>query len=735
MTPLLLLCAALQTPRGLAFVDGPHLVRFGTSTPLRVADLLGKVAVSVGGRRLTVTAVEGAGEPEKVRLAPREPGRVVLPGTIQSALGDKEWDPDGESTLMIRLSEGVFGLAVELDKGHYEFKVARNGSWAENWGAKFAPGGGNLGLDVAANGTVVYIRVDFNAKTIEDSVSSPGLKLEVPVKRRQAKSPEARFSSFAITVDGTLGTDAGALHLDGQTWELTPRGVLDQPDFLPREAEFGARPGTGGTEFTTWSPLADRAEVVMASGSVPMVSEGHGLWRASVKGVKPGAAYRYRFSWRGRSRTALDIWCKAASPDGEWSVVPDLPATHPAGWATDKGSEVKQADSVIYEVHVRDFTALPSSGVKPEWRGKYLGMVQTGTTAPDGRTVTGLDHLKKLGITHVHLLPTQSFLNRADEYTWGYATHLFNVPEETYATAGATPDQVIGQYKQMVQGFHRAGIGVVMDVVYNHTWPPEGEKSPFEQTVPHYFFREDDFGRKKNESGVGNALADERAMARRYVRDSLVYWLKEYHVDGFRFDLLGMAYPSSVKEWAAACRAVRPGVILYGEPWTGGGPTHFGKGAQRGTGVGVFNDDFRNAIRGELDGPGKGYVMGNAALLPGIEQGLAGSPQFAAEPSETVNYFSAHDNMTWWDKLDLSMPGASLADKEKATKAAYDLVLRAKGVAFLEGGVEIGRTKGGDPNSYAAGDKVNGFDWNRAAQFTHITEFLAEACRKRRSNR
>lgn len=726
-----------MAPMPPAFVDGRHLVRFAVASPMRLEDVRGHVSLAVAGTSLKITGVEGAGEPEKVRTAPREPGRVVLPGTIQSALGDKEWDPDGESTLMTQLGGGRFGYAVELDKGHYEFKVARNGSWSENWGAGFAPGGGNISLDVPADKTVVTIEVDFEAKTIRNSLTTPGLKMDVPVKRRSSLSPETRFSSFAVTTDGTLGLQPGILRLDATEYDLTPRAVLDDEAFQPTGHEFGALRRNHSTRFVTWSPLADKVALVVERGGevsrTPLTKQPHGVWAVSFPRDLAGAKYRYEFSWRGQTRTAVDIWCRSATPDGDWSLVPDLPLTDPERWGADKPPKTpRQSDATIYEVHVRDFTSLPSSGVKPEWRGKYLGMVQTGTTTPDGRTVTGIDHLKKLGITHVHLLPTQSFLNRQGEYTWGYATHLFNVPEETYATDGASPNQVIREYKQMVQGFHRAGIGVVMDVVYNHTWPPEGEKSPFEQTVPHYFFREDDRGRKKNESGVGNAVADERAMARRYVRDSLVYWLREYHVDGFRFDLLGMAYPSSVREWAAACRAVRPDVILYGEPWTGGGPTHFGKGAQKGTGVGVFNDDFRNAIRGELDGPGKGYAMGNAALLPGIEEGLAGSPKFAADPSETVNYFSAHDNMTWWDKVDLSMPGAPFAEKLKATETAYDLILRAKGVAFLEGGVEIGRTKGGDPNSYAAGDKVNGFDWDRASQFASLTQFVADACLARK---
>jgi pullulanase len=716
---------------------------------MRLEDVQGRVTLKVGGRSLMITGVEGTGEPEKVRTAPREPGRVVLPGTIQSALGDKEWDPDGESTLMTRLGEGRFGYAVELNKGHYEFKVARNGSWAENWGAGFAPGGGNLSLEVPADRTVVYVEVDFNGKSIRTSLTSPGLKLDLPIKRKATLSPETRYSSFAVTTDALLGLEQGTLQLNGAAYDLTPRGVLDEDEYQPEQGNrfdlvaMGARQyalgesyGPPGTVFFTWTPLADATTLVLNENGkeirYAMAKQPRGIWAKTVPGNHSNARYRYEYTWRGKTRTAVDIWCKSATPDGEWSIVPDLSKTSPAGWDADKGPATQQSDAIIYEVHVRDFTVLPSSGVKPEWRGTYMGMIQPGTTTPDGQTVTGLDHLKRLGITHVHLLPTQSFLNRPDEYTWGYATHLFNVPEETYATKGATPNEVIGQYKQMVQGFHRAGIGVVMDVVYNHTWPPEGEKSPFEQTVPHYFFREDDFGRKKNESGVGNALADERTMARHYVRDSLTYWLREYHVDGFRFDLLGMAYPASVKELAAACREVRPDVILYGEPWTGGGPTHFGKGAQKGTGVGVFNDDFRNAIRGELDGPGQGYVMGNSGLKTSFELGLAGSPSFTSSPRETVNYFSAHDNMTWWDKVDLSMPGASQEAKFSVTKEAYRAILFAKGVAFLEGGVEIGRTKGGDQNSYAAGDKVNGFDWNRAALFTPITQFVSESCLVRR---
>jgi pullulanase len=329
----------------------------------------------------------------------------------------------------------------------------------------------------------------------------------------------------------------------------------------------------------------------------------------------------------------------------------------------------------------------------------------------------------------------QDFLvSSPKDYSWGYATCLFNVPEETY---GKNPDDrisVIREFKEMVSGIHNAGFRVVMDVVYNHTWPPQGAESAFWQTVPYYYFRTDLSGNVLNESGVGNAFDDDRPMARKYILDSLLYWQKEYGVDGFRFDLLGMFQKSSVAGWAAALKRQDPGVLLYGEPWTGGGPTRFGKGAQRGLGVGVFNDDFRNVFRGDLDGSAAGFAAGGGADKDALVRAITGSTGiggFALDPGESINYVSAHDNLTLFDRLGKSVPDE--AKGRNALRLSMASVLLSQGVPFLEGGAELGRTTGGNGNSYNAGDAVNQFDWERGSHFKDVSAYLSGLIAVRRA--
>ncbi|MFN7211278.1 MAG: alpha-amylase family glycosyl hydrolase, partial [Aggregatilineales bacterium] len=267
---------------------------------------------------------------------------------------------------------------------------------------------------------------------------------------------------------------------------------------------------------------------------------------------------------------------------------------------------------------MRDLTADAASGVPEALRGKYLGFARTGTRSPSGAK-TGLDYLRDLGVTDLHLLPIQNFNPKnSGVYNWGYETNLFNVPEEQYSTNPNDPIKTILETKTMFQAIRNAGMRVVMDVVYNHTVPAKGEESAFWETVPYYYFRTNDAGQVLNESGVGNAMHDDRPMVRKYIRDSVLYWVKEYGVDGYRFDLIGMFTKSTVQNLTQALRQVRSDIVLYGEPWTGGGPTRFGKGSQRGTGFAVFNDNIRNAMRGDLDGTRAGFVMGGLSSLTAI---------------------------------------------------------------------------------------------------------------------
>jgi len=504
------------------------------------------------------------------------------------------------------------------------------------------------------------------------------------------------------------------------------RGVLTDRRYYDLGASLGSDYTPGATAFATWSPVAGAVELLLFKSvdddepyQTVAMSKGHGaVWRARVEGDLDGVYYMYRFTSYGEHRTVADIYCRAASKDSSRSMVVDLDKTDPPGWDRDASPVSKSpVDEVIYEVHVRDYSIADES-CPPALRGKYLGLAHENT----GEITTGVSHLKELGVTTVHLLPIQDFSAGMDEYNWGYWTALFNVPEAQYSTNPDDPAQAIKDLKATVQALHGAGIRVVLDVVYNHT-STSFAASPFDQAVPWYYFRTTPGGRLRNESGTGNAVADERPMARKYIVDSLKYWVDEYHVDGFRFDLLGMMHKATVKRIDRELHAKRPDLILYGEPWTGGGPTYFPKGAQKGMGVAVFNDHFRNAIRGDLDGVSLGYAMGGGHVKE-LRNGLAGAiDDFAEQPTESVNYVSAHDNRTLWDKLTHTLPDADDATKRSMQKLSLGIVLTAQGVAFLHGGSDFCRTKLGNHNSYNAGDEVNKFDWARKAKYLDVFDY------------
>ena len=725
-----------------AFLDSFSEIRVALPTPQNVTDI--KPVVRLDGQVVATTTVRPAGDPVRPRRLPASPGRVVLPGSFQSELGGRDWDPDGEVSQMTEVAPGVFELIGLLPEGTYEYKVARNGSWEENWGGGFTPGGGNLRLRIPKGGLVVRFRVDFEKKTIEDSVNHPGAVTAPKDWKPQPDLRPATYGALSIQLKDRLKPhhvrSTIEVQIGSNRWKVYPREVLSGRAFQYDKGDLGARWTKEATTFKLWAPTADRVELATwgVGNSQPMALGSNGVWYAKVKGDLHRRMYTYRLTRDGETNDLTDPYSFAANGRSTLSMVVDLSRTNPAKWPSrSPGTKGSHLDRVLYELHVRDFTVQKESGVKDAWRGKYAGLAQTGTTVPGTKFPTGLDYLRWLGVTDVHLLPIHNFTQgQGNPYSWGYWTNLFNVPEEAYASNQDDAVGVIREFKAMVASMHQAGLRVVLDVVYNHTWPPQGKDSNFWVAAPYYYFRTNDKGDVLNESGVGNALADERPMVGKFVQDSLLFWLKEYRVDGFRFDLLGMHNPNRVKEWNRAIRAIRPDATLYGEPWTGGGAMRFGKGDQRGTGFAVFNDRIRGLIRGELDGPGPGLGMGAPSSMDELWVRMKGSvDDFTDSPSETVNYVSAHDNLTFWDKIGLAMPEASEADQERAVRFSTALVLLAQGMPFLEGGVELGRTKGGNHNSYNAGDLVNQYDWKRGLRYTALANYTRDVIALRQSAR
>jgi pullulanase len=727
-----------QSP-SLAFIDSRTEVRLALSTPVPTVNP-NNFTLRVGGKTVGVTSVKPTAYAKTPTTAPR-PDKVTLPGSFAPALGGNNWDPNDDTTLMTQVRAGFYEFKATVPKGDYEFKVARGGSWSENYGLNFVRDGQNIPLKVTERQGRVTIEVDFDAKKIDVRVTSPaqiGPPSQNPILTNQVTR---KIDSVALTLARPLTTVELMSPIEVTSTSTASQGilrdVLNDSAFIYSKPDLGIQYSPTKTTFKVWSPVSTSVSLEFKDprdviADIPMKRGATGVWYLTVPGNHHGKAFRYRFQSYGQTRTAADIYAPAATQDSMWSVIVDLRKTDPQGWnrALPKINR-SPAESIIYELHVRDFTIDPASGIKPEWRGKYLGFTQTGTKHQGHPT--GIDYLKWLGVTDVHILPFQNFNpDHSQSYNWGYETTLFNVPEEQYSTNPANPITTIRDCKAMIQALHKAGLRVILDVVYNHTVPTHGDRSAFDSTVPYYYFRTNDRGEQLNESGVGNAWADERTMARKYVRESLQFWLREYKLDGYRFDLIGMFNPDSVRDWANACREIRPDAVIYGEPWTGGGPIRYGKSAQRGMQVAVFNDDFRNALRGELDGPRPGFI-GTGQNIEAVKTGLMGSvATFAGDPIESLNYISAHDNLTLNDKFALS--GLSEGLRPKATVLASAAILVAPGIAFLEGGPEIGRTKGGNHNSYNAGDSANQFDWVRAAAWRSTATQVKQLIELRKSH-
>ncbi len=716
------------------FLDTADQITLGLDQPATAASLLGHVSVRCGAETISITKVEA--------VEGQDGGdEVVLAGTFQLAIGGSNWNTDDSRTRMKQTAAGVYELQVRLPRGSYEYKITRGGSFAENYGAGFQPGGANIALVVPADNTVVLFRVDFNVHTLQTSLDNPELRPS-PDQTQEAMSRTQRLTLSRKLTPADIVRPLSLQFSDGTSRPIFARDVLSGPEYFYSGSDLGASYTRTGTTFKVWSPVSSAAELLLykdaASGAfrqIPLHPGTAGVWSASVPGDLNGIYYQYRFTSYGAQHTAPDIYGRAASADLQRTMVVDLSRTNPAGFGTVPSPKLAQpTDAVVYEVHTRDFTSDPSSGLPPALRGTYLGLVTPGMKVPGTSQPTGLDYLRRLGITHLHVLPFQSIApDNSKGYNWGYETKLFDVPEPRYALHPNDPTSVIREVKTMVMGLHQNHLGLVMDVVYNHTVPVSGDASPFWAAVPYYYIRTGPQGELLNESGVGNAMDDDHPMVRKFICDSLAYWVTQYHVDGFRFDLLAIFTPQTVRAISDTLHRLRPDILLYGEPWTGGGPTRFGKGSQRGLRVAVFNDNIRSVIRGDLNGGKAGFALGGGADPALLQLAISGSPDFTQAPTESMNYVSIHDDMTLWDKITKTLPSDDKLDRQ-ALKLAGAMVLLSQGVPILEGGAELGRTKQGQSNSYNLGDAVNHFDWARGRQFVDVSEYYSGLIAIRRSH-
>ena len=513
-------------------------------------------------------------------------------------------------------------------------------------------------------------------------------------------------------------------------------------------SDLGARWTKEKTLFRVWAPTAKSVKVnLYRSGNpgvedriaqIEMKSAVAGTWTAEAPGDRNGVYYTYTVELDEGLCEACDPYAVTTGVNGQRAMILDLDSTDPEGWAEDRNPNAGKSitDAIIYELHVRDLSVDENSGIVN--KGKFLGVIEEGTRTPEG-VPTGLDHIKSMGITHLHLLPSYDY-GSVDEahpelpqFNWGYDPVNYNVPEGSYATDPYRGEVRVKEMKQMIQGLHRAGISVILDVVYNHVY--DGKTFCFNRIVPEYFSRTHD-GHYSNGSGCGNDTASERSMVHKYIVDSVKYWADEYHIDGFRFDLVGLIDVGTINELVASVRAKHPDVIFYGEGWSMS--TEMTKpdvamatqhNAYRTPNFAYFSDTLRDVLRGSVfDDWAYGYVAGAEGQEELVKKCFMGHPDWCPNPAQTVNYASCHDNMSLFDRLTKSRPDESFADRVRMNNLAAAVYLLAQGVPFMQAGEELLRSKplpggGFEHNSYASPDSVNSIKWGDL----HKPEYAANA--------
>ncbi len=533
----------------------------------------------------------------------------------------------------------------------------------------------------------------------------------------------------------------------GATVVASLRNILHDADlFYDAQAVLGAIYSPVATTFRLFAPTANSVAAVLTETPsddgnahfVPMKKIGKGIFEGAAQGDMLGKFYRYRLQAPKIPSAVelLDPYAINTVGDSQTARITDLSQTNPPEWESLQHGPALDSpvDMIVYEVNVRDFTIAANSGVQHQ--GLYLGFTEQDTHLPGAPGIhTGLDHLQELGITHVQLLPVQDFNKDADDsiYNWGYMTIAFNSPESWFAT-NKLDDSGIREFKRLVSALHGRNIGVIMDVVYNHT----DYSAPFHVINAPYFYRFLPEGSYSNGSGVGNDFRTESPMVRKFIIDSLKYWVNEYGVDGFRFDLMALIDLETMRQVETELRKIKPDIILYGEPWSSGyspikgQPTD--KNAIRATSIGAFNDHFRNALGGSPNGSELGFLQ-NGSHREQVVIGLEGSYRdWATKPAQSINYMTCHDNLVLYDKFRWFNPSASEQDILAMMKLGYLLLFTAQGTPFLHAGEEFARTKYGHGNSYNAGDEINRIDWSLKAKNHALFAYTRDLIQIRRQH-
>lgn len=535
-----------------------------------------------------------------------------------------------------------------------------------------------------------------------------------------------------------------------------PEGKLVEMEYSPIE-----------TKFTLWAPTAEEVRVLLydsgnegsAYQTLSLEMGEDGIWNTSIKEDLKGKFYTFNVKVNGKwLGDTPGIMAKAVGVNGKRAAVIDLRSTDPEGWANDVRPLLKDyADIIVYEMHHRDFSLDSVSGIRN--KGKFLALTELGTTTSQGEK-TGIDHLKELGVTHVHILPSYDYASVDEskpdkaQYNWGYDPQNYNVPDGSYSTDPYKPDVRIKEFKQMVQALHKAGIRVVLDVVYNHTF--NTEESNFERTVPGYFYRQTKDGKPANGSGCGNETASDRAMMRKYMVESVFYWINEYHIDGFRFDLMGIHDIETMNEIRAAVDKIDPSIFIYGEGWAASAPQldqeelAMKANIYKMPRIAAFSDEMRDGLRGGWDDDRKGaFLIGQPGHEMSIKFGLVGAvkhPQvindsvnyskepWALQPTQMISYVSCHDDMCLADRLKATMPDATDEERASLHKLAETFVFTSQGVPFIFAGDEMMRDKKGIHNSYNSPDSINTIDWRNKTIHHDVFDYVRELITLRKNH-
>ena len=559
--------------------------------------------------------------------------------------------------------------------------------------------------------------------------------------------------SYNVNMDGYQGAPVAMNKILGSTY-FDDEMSYDGDD-------LGAVYTKDKTTFKVWAPTATDVKLNLYEQgdgdnlieTIDMTAEDKGVWKAEKTGDLNGVYYTYTVKIGNKSNETVDLYARTTGVNGDRGMVVDLAATNPEGFENDVRPEFSNpTDAVIYEIHVRDLSSDESSGIKNV--GKFLGFTEVGTTNGQGES-TGIDHIKDLGITHVQILPMYDYATvdesklDTEQFNWGYDPKNYNTPEGSYSTDPYHGEVRVKEMKQMIQAFHENGLRVNMDVVFNHNF--SAEQSWFQKTVPDYYYRKngENF---TNGSGCGNETASERAMVRKYIVDSVVYWAKEYHIDGFRFDLMAVHDKETMRAVRAALDEIDPSIMVYGEGWTGGesglssAEQSLKASIYQVERVGAFSDDIRDGIRGNVfDAVDRGFVNGKDGMEESIKFSVVGAvphPQvvltknekgtksWAGSPIQSINYASCHDNLTLWDKIATSNPEDSEADRIKMNMLSSAIVITSQGVPFMQAGEEMLRTKpsttiegGFDENSYTSPDSTNSIKWGNKGNVKNVYEY------------